>query len=142
MPMYKVSEIAKLLNISRAIAYDKVNSIDKKYIHKIDGIKHVDSKGLEIIKSGTTPVDDSKESIQSVRQDHISTLILQIEQLSKELEIRDRQLEAKDMQIQNKDELLKEFQILLKGEQDKVLMLEGSLQEEKSKSLWDRIFKK
>lgn len=135
--MHKIADVAKLLGISRATAYNRIRQLDRKYIHKIEGIKHIDSKGFEILKSGEVveeELDSFKNEVDSIKNDYIESLKNQIEQMSKELETKNRQLETKD-------ELLKNFQVILKGEQDKVLLLENRMQEEK-KSIWDRLFKR
>lgn len=53
-----------------------------------------------------------------------------VDHLYEEIRFLKKQLEVKDHQLDKKDELILNFQVLLKSEQDKVLRLESSLEDD------------
>lgn len=59
-----------------------------------------------------------------------------VHQLRSEIDFLRQQLDRKDRQLEVKDDLLENFQVLLKSEQDKVLLLERN---RKTRTWWQRL---
>lgn len=95
----------------------------------------------EIANSSTldTPIDqDSLESLSwetSVVMETDSQQKL-LDQLERQIQSLEKQLEAKDQQLASKDDIIKNFQVLLKVEQDTVLRLAMSPAKPKFKFSW------
>ncbi len=154
--MYRVSEVAKILGITRATVYNKINCLQEEltpFVYIKKGIKHIDDRGLEVIRKSlsvnkdakdlteglTTPLTSEKaienesvgntidrqafdSRIDTIQKDYIENLKVHIEELKNELQI-------KNDQLKRKDELIINFQILLKEDKDRILLLEKGLEE-------------
>lgn len=80
--MFKVEEVAKELNISRQAVYKKLNKESiQEYIVTIDGVKHLSTEGLEILK-GKKP---KYKEAQTLSSDEVETL--EVEKVESEVAI-------------------------------------------------------
>ena len=109
--MYKVSEVAQIVGVSTAAIYKELKRVDNKFTTIDNGKKRVTEDGLRYFQERYRVKGLSKANDDIVRS-------------------RLAQLEEKDRQIaeyQNQNTMLIEqarnFQVLLKTEQDKVLLL-------------------
>lgn len=134
MKQYTMSEVAKLLNVSRQTVYNKINSQDlQPYIHDTDRGKILLEEGFQILKTmlGSTvnlqskPVNDSK---------YIDTLI---DSLKSENENLRRIVVDQSKQIENLTKLIENSQVLLKHEQEKNALLLESSEEKSKRRIWN-----
>jgi len=90
----------------------------------------------EIQDFSSADEDDSLEDIEEFTQSDMTSKALLdsqlIEQFKSEIEFLKKQIDVKDAQLGSKDELILNFQVLLKSEQDKILLLETKLESEES----------
>lgn len=154
--MYRVVEVAEELKVSKVTIYNKLKEYSKElkpHLNKLKGITYINYEGLEIIRKSLdlneevkkVKIDSSEEyndfndkvdneenlkEFKELTRMHLNDLKDQICMLQKELDIKNEQLERKD-------KLLENFQVLLKKEKEKTLLLE-----EKKPSIWEKIFKK
>lgn len=113
--MYKVSEVAKNLGVTVAGVYKAIKQLDKRYINKIDGVTYIDDDGYDLLKRR---FEDSKGQKQDAKIDDGVVV-----SLLKQLEEKDRQIAEKDSQISQLIEQARNYQVLLKVEQDRNLSL-------------------
>ena len=152
--MFKVIEVAEKLKVSKVSIYNKVNQnkdILKQHVKKVKSVTYITDEGLEIIEKlfckdnefKTLNNDDNSLNNDTVKQDNsmveefktlyderINDLKVQIDGLNKDKE-------NLHQQIDKLTELNKNAQILIKQEQDKVLLLES-----KKEPLLKRLFGK
>jgi len=113
--MYKVSEVARNLGVTVAGVYKAIKQLDKRYINKMDGVIYIDDAGYDVLKRR---FEDSKGQKQDSRVDDVVVV-----SLLKQLEEKDRQIAEKDVQISQLIEQARNYQVLLKVEQDRNLSL-------------------
>lgn len=122
--MYKVYEVAKILNVSHTTIYRALRKGEKEVsaelVCVIDGCKFVTDSGLSYLRSVYPNSDFSKDSEPKSSQNQSSI----VSSLLKQLEQKDIQLAEKDLQISQLIEQARNYQILLKTQQDKFLMIE------------------
>lgn len=122
--MYKVYEVAKILNLSHTTIYRALRKGEKEVsaelVCVIDGCKFVTDSGLSYLRS-VYPNSDLRDSEPKSSQDDQSSIVAS---LLKQLEQKDIQLAEKDLQISQLIEQARNYQILLKSQQDKFLMIE------------------
>lgn len=153
--MYKVIEVANSLGVSKVTIYNKINHLKqeiKPHVYKKKGITYVDDTGVELIRKAlgvnqgvnhleievnskevvsnenedkSSVVKELTHKIDSLQDGYINSLTGQINHLKKELEIKNEQLNTKD-------ELIRNFQILLKEDKDRILLLEEKLKDKES----------
>lgn len=162
--MFKIFEVADKLEVSKVTIYNKIKVLNKDikpFIHKLKGVTYIDETGIEIIKanldskntlnnfktnSNSNNSDMSEdadiinrlntfnESVTALNKDYISSLKDQISNLQKELDIKNNQLESKDKLIEN-------FQVLMKDDKEKILLLEDQVVSQSSKkNIFKRLF--
>lgn len=123
--MYKVYEVAKILNVSHTTIYRALRKGEKEVsaelVCVIDGCKFVTDSGLSYLRSVYPNSDFSKDNEPKSSKDDQSSIVAS---LLKQLEQKDIQLAEKDLQISQLIEQARNYQILLKNQQDKVLMIE------------------
>lgn len=152
--MFKVSEVAEKLGVSKVSVYNRVNQnkeMFKPHLKKVKSVTYIDNKGFEMLKklfskdnSFTTLQDEVKTlynepetqdfsmyiEFKQVYEERINDLKEQVEELKKDKENMINQ-------IGQLTELNRNAQILIKQNQDKVLLLESE-----KKPLLKRIFGK
>lgn len=106
--MYKVSEVAKICGVTQSAIYKIIKQVDKQFINLSNGRTMITDEGLEYFKDRFSVTDDVSTGDENI----ISSLLDQLAE-------KDRQLAEKDKQISLLLEQSKNFQILLKAEQDK-----------------------
>lgn len=149
----KIAEVAELLGVSKKTIYRRVDSlslIDKGHVKVVGKEKDVDLEGVELIRlsvdSGLTK-DKTKDNFTvdtvTTLEDHAIESYKSM--LKEQKELYERLLLEKDSLIddlrKDKDRLMQmqeNSQVLLGREQEKILLLEESVEK---KSFWSR-FKK
>jgi hypothetical protein len=144
---YKISEIIEIVGASRATIYNKISVLKgslETHISIKKGITYVDEEGIEIIKKsiGLTKEQIKKQENTSTTMDSnfLETNKKYIETLEKQIEsIKDDNNFLKG-QLNNKDEIIKNFQFLLKNEQENnQKLLEQN--NKKNSGLFNKLFK-
>ena len=110
----KVSDVAKICGVSVQTIYKKINSFTsdefKLYLNQVErGSKEVTPEGLRYFKSLYGIIDEIKKENNNVSSDN------------EVIELLKEQLRIKDEQISTLLEQNRNFQVLLKSEQDKLL---------------------
>jgi hypothetical protein len=169
-----IQDISEKLNISRVTVYNKLKNKNiykelKPYLKRIKKVQYIHKDGIEILKKHITVKNNSKkveninlefdstkekkqiiDSINNLQVNYTNSLLDRIKQLEEQLQIKDKQLQnqllEKDKQLQNKDDIIKNFQVLLKNEQENnIKILENNiklLEPSRNKTYWNKIFKK
>lgn len=109
--MYKVSEVAKIVGVTQSAVYKAIKQLNGQYVSVENGRTMVTDEGLEYLKERFKSKENPEQQYDIVR-----ALISQLEE-------KDRQLAEKDRQIAQLIEQSKNFQILLKTEQDKMVIV-------------------
>lgn len=141
--LYTITEAAKQLQVSRVTVYKKIESIKdlKSHVKIKNNIKYIDDTGLDIIKlsmanNSDSKVDTEEEIDEAVKQSnetyseqftdlqdkYINSLQSQIEYLKNELEVKNKLISDQARMIENS-------QVLLRDNQQKILMLEDKVKE-------------
>lgn len=109
--MYKVSEVAKIAGVTQSAIYKVIKQLNGQYVSVENGRTMITDEGLEYLK------DRFKSKVDPGRHYDI------VQALMSQLEEKDRQLAEKDRQIAQLIEQSKNYQILLKTEQDKMVIV-------------------
>ena len=109
--MYKVSEVAQIVGVSTAAIYKELKRVDNKFITVDNGKKRVTEDGLRYFQERYRVKEPSRANDDIVR-----SLLAQLEE-------KDRQIAEHQNQNTMLIEQARNFQVLLKTEQDKVLLL-------------------
>lgn len=109
--MYKVSEVAKIVGVTQSAVYKAIKQLNGQYVSVENGRTMVTDEGLEYLKERFKSKENPEQQYDIVR-----ALISQLEE-------KDRQLAEKDRQIAQLIDQSKNFQILLKTEQDKMVIV-------------------
>lgn len=109
--MYKVSEVAQIVGVSTAAIYKELKRVDNKFTTIDNGKKRVTEDGLRYFQERYRVKGRSKANDDIVR-----SLLAQLEE-------KDRQIAEYQNQNTMLIEQARNFQVLLKTEQDKVLLL-------------------
>lgn len=109
--MYKVSEVAQIVGVSTAAIYKELKCVDNKFITVDNGKKRVTEDGLRYFQERYRVKEPSRANDDIVR-----SLLAQLEE-------KDRQIAEYQNQNTMLIEQARNFQVLLKTEQDKVLLL-------------------
>ena len=109
--MYKVSEVAKIAGVTQSAVYKAIKQLNGQYVSVENGRTMVTDEGLEYLK------DRLKSKVDPGQHYDI------VQVLTSQLEEKDRQLAEKDRQIAQLIEQSKNYQILLKTEQDKMVIV-------------------
>lgn len=109
--MYKVSEVAKIAGVTQSAVYKAIKRLSGQYVSVENGRTMVTDEGFEYLKERFKAKEDLEQQYDIVRV------------LMSQLEEKDRQLAEKDRQISQLIEQSKNYQILLKTEQDKMVIV-------------------
>lgn len=153
--MVKISVIAEMLNISKPTVYRKIEKLKlQKNVKVINGVRYIDSKGLEILKQKTNNEiiisPDEKKSLSDkenvIHEKESLTVNMEIEHLKRELKAKDEHiatlknetillhetLKHEQETLRNEQEagkdlrkLIENSQVLLRQQQDKIFLLES-----------------
>lgn len=156
--MFSVSEVAKKLNVARVTIYRNIETPElQQYVTVKNNVKYIDSTGLDLLKEKLGC--NTKQECNS--NNETTDLLHQLQLLQAETEHLKRELESKDKHIDTltgetqmlhdmlqheresgKDlrRLIENSQVLLKQQQDKILLLENPEPKEK-RAIWN-IFKR
>lgn len=134
--MYRVVEIAKMLDKSKTSIYNKLNNnqdLFKGHLKQVEGVKALDDEGLKILKGlfELKEVDSEVESNQPQNSNTANSI--EVERLVSELKERINYLEEIN-RSQNKQ--LENYQVLLLNEQNRNNLIE---EVEAKPTLWDRL---
>lgn len=92
--MYKVIEVANMLNVSKVTIYKKMNQLKKElrpYVKKKKNITYIETEGIELIKSSLTQfIDDSHPAVSE----------LTLKKLEEEKLSLEKNLDDKDSEIE------------------------------------------
>jgi subtilase family serine protease len=153
---YKIVEIVDMIGASKATIYNKLNILKtslKNHVNTRKGITYIDEEGIEIIKKsiGLTkekfqeqmnPRKKTNSTESKHNQEYIESLKNQIETLKYDNEFLSNFLKQtiteKDKQLNSKDEIIKNFQVLLKNEQENNI----KLLERKNESIFQKLFRR
>jgi len=112
----------------------------EKTIHSLDSVINLsEAKALKIesepeLQQASSVEEDSLDDVEEFAQSDMTSEASVdsrlIEQFKNEIEFLKKQINVKDAQLGSKDELILNFQVLLKSEQDKILLLETKLESE------------
>lgn len=119
--LYTVAQVAILLKTSAVTIYNKIKKLDlENEIIKNNRTTYLTERAIELIKENMCI-----DTIETEKEDTELVIILkeQIEHLKEQIEKKDKQLERKDTQLEN-------FQVLLKTEQERTLLLENKTEKE------------
>ena len=111
--MYKVSEVAKMVGVTQSAIYKVIKQLNGQYVSVEQGRTMITEDGLLYFRERFR----SKEEKESDQNSDI------VQALFSQLKEKDRQLAEKDKQIAQLIEQSRNFQILLKTEQDTILVV-------------------
>ena len=109
--MYKVSEVAQIVGVSTAAIYKELKRVDNKFTTIDNGKKRVTEDGLRYFQERYRV-----KGLSKANDDIVRSLLAQLEE-------KDRQIAENQNQNTMLIEQARNFQVLLKTEQDKVLLL-------------------
>ena len=109
--MYKVSEAAKIAGVTQSAVYKAIKRLNGQYVSVEQGRTMITDDGLEYLKERFKSKEEPEQ-----KYDIVHALMSQLEE-------KDRQLAEKDRQIAQLIEQSKNYQILLKTEQDKMILV-------------------
>ena len=109
--MYKVSEVAQIVGVSTAAIYKELKRVDNKFTTIDNGKKRVTEDGLRYFQERYRV-----KGLSKAKDDIVRSLLAQLEE-------KDRQIAEYQNQNTMLIEQARNFQVLLKTEQDKVLLL-------------------
>lgn len=134
--MYRVVEIAKMLDKSKTSIYNKLNNnqdLFKGHLKQVEGVKTLDDEGLKILK-GLFELKEVESEVESNQPQNSNTAnSIEVERLVSELKERINYLEEIN-RSQNKQ--LENYQVLLLNEQNRNNLIE---EVEAKPTLWDRL---
>lgn len=140
LQMYTITEISKMIGVSRQAIYKKIDREElQPYLKDSEKGKVITEKGLTILKGFFSDYLDSKQVTDNERQksskhtDNLQTDYIQ--SLKSEIDHLKSITTDQSQQIGNLTQLLQNSQILLKQQQDKILLLENPI-ETKRRSIW------
>lgn len=135
--MFKHKNLDTLLGVGSVRA--KVNTETVEAVPEISNFKQDESEKIEIEDDIKTEIDTNPH-IELQTETHVEERLYAV--LEKQIAFLEKQLEVKDMQLASKDEVIKNFQVLLKMEQDTVLKLTTSKKEVEKPHFYTRWFSK
>ena len=109
--MYKVSEVAQIVGVSTAAIYKELKRVDNKFTTIDNGKKRVTEDGLRYFQERYRV-----KGLSKANDDIVRSLLAQLEE-------KDQQIAEYQNQNTMLIEQARNFQVLLKTEQDKVLLL-------------------
>ena len=156
--MYTVSDVAKMLNVSRVTIYRNIETTElQQHVTTKNKVKYIDNKGIDLLKEklGCNIMQKENSNIGVTDQLHqLHMLQVETEHLKRELESKDKHIDTLTNEttmlhgmLQHEQEagkdlrkLIENSQVLLRQQQDKIFLLE-SLPVKEKRSIWD-IFKR
>jgi len=136
-----VKEFSELAQVTPQYIYKQLNNKKNNHLQtslKIEnGKKYINIQALKCFKKDEV-VKQSEQSLNQNNNQLNDSLIKQIEFLQSQLEQKDNQLSEKDKQIEKLHQITENQQVLLKNEQEKLLLLENKT----GKGLFQRFFKR
>ena len=134
--MYRVVEIAEMLDKSKTSIYNKLNNnqdLFKGHLKQVEGVKALDDEGLKILK-GLFELKEVESEVESNQPQNSNTAnSIEVERLVSELKERINYLEEIN-RSQNKQ--LENYQVLLLNEQNRNNLIE---EVDAKPTLWDRL---
>ena len=124
-----IKEFSKRANITPQAVYQRLNKDFKPYLKVIDGKKMLNISALSLFDSK----EEFKEYFQSADKELIKTLNETLKTLQSQLEVKDKQISELNERLSRSHKLIENQQILLKHEQEKVLLLEQTKEEIKER---------
>lgn len=109
--MYKVSEVAKIAGVTQSAVYKAIKQMNGQCVSVENGRTMITDEGLRYLQERFKAKEEPEQKYDIVRA------------LMSQLEEKDRQLAEKDRQISQLIEQSKNYQILLKTEQDKMIIV-------------------
>lgn len=132
-----ISEVAKLLGVSRQTIYNKIDKGNlQRFTKDTDKGKVISAEGIDVLKGILFPANETVNGQSNFANDskYVDTLIDSLK--SENTHLKTMNFEQ-SKQIDNLTRLLENSQVLQKQQQDKIFLLEDSQGKEKS-SFWDR----
>ena len=162
--MYTVSEVAKMLSVSRVTIYRNIETTElQQHVTTKNKVKYIDDKGFDLLKEklGCNIMQQENSNIGVTEPSHdlhlLQMLQLEAEHLKRELEAKDKHIDTLTNEtamlqgmLQHEQEagkdlrkLIENSQVLLRQQQDKIFLLESppAPQDNSKKSIWS-IFKR
>lgn len=145
-----IKQIADDLGVDKQKVYRFIqkNHIDEVHheARRKNGVKYYDEAAQMLIKQGISDKVTSNEVHHDVNQNHIKStsneavfesLLKQIDVLQEQIKIKDEEIKVKNQQIEQLHKLLDQEQQLRMIQEQKVLQIEDSKEEEKeTKKKW------
>jgi len=147
--MYLLSEVAKLIGVSRQSIYKKIDKEAlEKYLQDTDKGKVISEKGYTILKKSfkeyldSKQVTDNNKSTSCEQPDNLQCDYTgdYIDSLKSEIDHLRGVVSEQGQQLINMSKLLENSQVLLKQQQEKIFFLESPPVEQEKRSFWG-IFK-
>lgn len=132
-----VKEFSKRANITPQAIYQRLNKDFKPYLKVIDGKKMLNISALSLFDSK----EEFKEDFQFTDKELIKSLNETLKTLQSQLEVKDKQISELNERLSQSHKLIENQQILLKHEQDKVLLLEQTKEEQEERKPFFKWFK-
>ena len=154
--MYSISEVAKMLSVSRQSVYNRLDRTELiGHIHETDKGKMLTTVGIAILKTMYPVKPDSQKTVSvqseicqdlqngqepdSLFETLLSSLKEQNDYLKSIISEKDRQLSAKEENTTNLTRLLENSQVLLKQQQERILLLEQPTEERDRKTFFEKL---
>jgi hypothetical protein len=151
---YSISEVSKRLKVSKVTIYKKIAKVNelRNHVKQLKEGKCITTEGIEILKQSLSVNQYVKPSQQELKPEEgnqetatelivykrlTETLEKQVNELKEDKENLYGQLGIKDKQIESLARLNENAQVLLKQQQDKILLIENPPIKGKL-SFWDR----
>lgn len=146
--MLTVKEVADKFDVTKVTVYRKINNSLKEdlkpYVVQKDGVTHLLPEGVRLIGESlgcnSNVKKDVKEEEDTTSEDpDIKAILNRLNKLETEyIDTLKKELERKNEQLEKKDELLRNFQVITQQNQERILELEGEV-EERRQSWWERL---
>jgi len=133
--LFKVSEISEKLSVSKTSVYKKIEKLKpsfKKHIKRVKGVLYIDTDGFEILKNHFEA--RKLETTVGIGSESELTKLL-LSEKDKHIEQLKEQLKEKDKSLNHALQLVENSQVLLKQDQERILMLEHKLEDSESISI-------
>ena len=135
--MYMITEVAKLLGVSRQTIYNKIDKLElTKFTDMTDKGKVINEEGFQLLKDNLTSPPNTVNSQPNVVNDskYVDGLI---DSLKSENEHLKGIIAEQSRQISDLTRLVENSQKLQSRQQEKLILLEDTITKEK-RSFWDR----
>lgn len=145
--MYKVIEVANMLNVSKVTIYKKMTQLKKElkpYVKKKKNITYIEAEGIEIIKNSLAQfadeqqpqlseleikkVEEAKKELESelqVKNEEIERIATNhVMELENQLEYLNQQIRLKEESLKSKTELVENFKWIVKQNKESMAFVE------------------